>query len=516
VVLIDKLELDFRPGLSVLTGETGAGKSILLDALSLALGSKVDAGLIRAGSDGATVVAEFDDVILKRVISRDGKSKCWINDEPATQKALKERGDNLVEIHGQFTAHGLLDPKSHIRLLDSFGGLGKLAGEVRSAWSALSAAEKKLKELVEFLEKSAEEHDFLLHNIKELQALKPKIGEEEVLASAREKMMGMEKNAAILKDAATVLEAGDGRGAGGVAEKIFSALHILERTKSYQAEIDKLYDAASVVQEVAEAIRPVPFDASELEAAEERLFALRAAARKHKVAVDGLGVVLQKMQEQAAAIQDSGTVRADLEKDVRAKKGEFDKIAALLTQERIAASGRLSKSILKELSELKLGGADFKVEISSTSPSADGYDAALFMIKTNPGTPFAPLDKIASGGELARFMLALRVVMSGESSPKCLIFDEIDTGISGATAAAVGLRLSKLAESQQVIAITHSAQVAGFGDSHFLVSKKSDGKTTAATAEEISGDARVREIARIISGAKINPDAVEAAKKLIK
>ena len=513
VVLIDKLELDFQEGLSVLTGETGAGKSILLDALALALGEKTDAGLIRAGCNTATVVAEFNhETLLKRVISTDGKSKCYINDEPVTQKAMKELGDELVEIHGQFANHSLLDPKTHMQSLDIFGGYDDLSESVKKTYADFHNAEKKLKELKELIAKSAEEREFLEHNVRELEALKPVAGEETQLAEMRQKMMDMEKNAGILKDAAGILEQG-----GGLAEKIFSAAHILERTKSYQTEIDKLYEIGSALQEVADSVKPKDgFDVDDLEAAEERLFALRAAARKHRVTVDELSGQLEKMQTALLAIDDSENVLAKLENEVKAKKTEFDKFANALTQERIAASEELRKRVSSELPDLKLGQADFMVEIKkSASPSACGYDNIQFMIKTNPGMPFAPLDKIASGGELARFMLALRVVLTGEGG-KTLIFDEIDTGISGATAAAVGERLARLAKRQQIIVITHSAQVAGYGGIHFLISKHTDGKTTAARVLEISGDTRVNEIARIISGAKITSDAIATAKTLLK
>ena len=511
VVIIDRLELDFRDGLSVLTGETGAGKSILLDALSLALGAKGDVGLIRAGCDSATVIAEFNDqTLMKRVLSVDGKSKCHINDEPVTLKALKDLGDQLVEIHGQFATHGLLDEKSHILLLDDYGDYGDLAARVKVLYADLRDAEKKLKDLASRVEKAAAEREFLEHNIKELDALKPAAGEEAVLAAAREKMMGMEKNAGILKDAAAILEENE------ISDKCFSAAHVLERTKSYQAEIDRLYEIGSALTEVADAIRPTPFDASDLEQTEERLFALRAAARKHRATVDELPNILSKMRADITEIDNSDEELKKLRVEVERKKSAYESDAKKLTQERIAAADGSAAAVKKELPALKLAQADFMVEIAASgAPTALGNDAVRFMIKTNPGTPWAAIDKIASGGELARFMLALRVVLMKDNNLKTLIFDEIDTGISGATAAAVGLRLAKLAEKQQVFAITHSAQVAGYGDAHFLIAKHTDGKTTSASVQTISGDERVNEIARIISGAKITPDAILAAKELI-
>jgi DNA repair protein RecN (Recombination protein N) len=509
IVLIDRLELDFKGGLTVMTGETGAGKSILLDALALALGAKADIGLIRAGAAEATVVAEFDGVLLKRTISVDGKSKCWVNDEPATQKTLKELGDELVEIHGQFSNHGLLDEKTHVRCLDAFGGYEDLLAGVRTAYGELRDAEKRLNELRELLEKSAAEREFLEHSVRELEAMNPKPGEEESLDDARRRMMDMEKNAGTLRDALAVLEQGD------LAGKIFSAAHILERTKSYRRQIDGLYEAGAALQEIAGEIAPQGgFDVADLEAAEERLFALRAAARKHRVAVGELPVQLEKMRARLDAIDDSDNALKKSEGDVKAKKSSYEKFAGALTQERIAAAAELAELVGAELPDLKLGGAEFRVEIARAAASAGGSDSVRFLIKTNPGTPFAPLDKIASGGELARFMLALRVVLMHGTST--LIFDEIDAGISGATAAAVGLRLAKLARARQAIVITHSAQVAGYGDSHFLIAKTTDGKTTRTGVWEIGGAERVNEIARIISGAKITSDAIKTAKTLLR
>jgi DNA repair protein RecN (Recombination protein N) len=518
VVLIDKLELDFSKGLTVMTGETGAGKSILLDALALALGAKADADLIRAGATEATVVAEFagpsgtddDALLLKRTVTLDGKSKCWINGEPATQKALKDLGDELVEIHGQFANHGLLDEKTHIHSLDALGQYDGLLADVRAAYGELRDAEKRLKELRELLDKSAAEREFLEHSVRELEALNPQAGEENSLAEMRGNMMNMEKNAGILRDAANALEQDN------LAERAFAAAHILERTKSYQAQIDRLYEIGSGLQEIADQIRPSDsFDVHDLEAAEERLFALRAVARKHRVPVDDLADALEKMRGELKKIDNSGDELKKSENDVKTKKSEYEKFADALTRERIAVAAKLRDAVKNELPDLKLGAADFMVDVKPTdSPGANGSDSVRFMIRTNPGTPFAPLDKIASGGELARFMLALRVVLM--HGTRTLIFDEIDSGISGATAAAVGARLAKLGGGQQIIVVTHSAQVAGYGDAHFLIAKQTDGKTTKTGVAKIAGKDRVNEIARIISGAKITGDALAAAKTLLR
>lgn len=519
IILIDRLEIEFSDGLTVMTGETGAGKSILLDALMLALGGKGDADLIRSGAASATVVAEFsapdggDTMMLKRVMTLDGKSKCYINDEPVTQKALKELGDELVEIHGQFANHGLLDEKTHIHSLDAFAGARdgyrELTDGVKQSYADFHDAEKRLKELRELLDKAAGDREFLEHNIKELESLNPRPGEEEALSDARANMMNAEKNAGILKDAAAIIEQ------GFIAEKIFNAAHILERTKSYQPQIDKLYEIGGAVSEIADAIKPDAFDAGDLEMAEERLFALRAAARKHRVGVDELPAHLEKMRGQLNAIDDSDGAVKKLSAEVLAKKSEYEKFANALTRERIAAAAELRALMKKELPDLKLAQADFSVDIKSAPPSAGGSDSVTFMIRTNPGMPFDAIGKIASGGELARLMLALRVVLANGAA-RTLIFDEIDTGISGATAAAVGSRLAALTKRQQAIVVTHSAQVAGYGGAHLLISKNTDGKTTTTSVAEISGAARVNEIARIISGAKITDDAIKAAKTLLK
>ena len=510
IVLIDRLELDLDEGLSVLTGETGAGKSILLDALDLALGGKADGSLVRAGAEVATVIAEFNgDILLKRVISRDGKSKCYINDEPVTQKSLKEAGEGLIEIHGQFANHGLLDDKTHIAALDNYGGYDDLLVGVGAAYREMADAEKRLKELRELVARAAEEREFLEHNVAELESLSPLPGEEAELDATRAQLMGMEKNASTLKDAVAVIEQ------GGLADAVFKAAHILERTKLYQTEIDKLYDIGAALGDIAEKIAPQDYDVNALESAEERLFALRAAARKHRVAVDELPALAIKLRGQLTDIEDSKTAIAKLESEVNSKKNEYEKWANSLSLARIAAAAELRNALLAELPDLKLGQADFEVDIKNSKPSAIGNDAVQFLIKMNPGQPFAPLADTASGGELARLMLAMRVILSVKF-PRTLIFDEIDTGISGATAAAVGARLARLSEAQQVIVITHSAQVAGYGDTHFLISKSTDGKTTTTTVREITKDDRVREIARIISGADITKDAIATAKGLIK
>ena len=527
IVLIDKLNLEFGAGLNVLTGETGAGKSILLDALALSLGARSDTGLLRHGCENAQVIAEFNcpnnleilseqgidfdgTIILRRTLGIDGKSRAWVNDVPVSIKILKQIGDELCEIHGQFENHSLLDPATHINALDEFGGYD--LSSLKNAYNALHSAEKQLKELQELLSRSESEREFLEHNIKELSALNPLPGEEEELATRRAQLMDTEKNAAILNDA--------GESIRGLDEKIFSVAHILQRIKTepnpYSAQINSLYEIAEVASDIENKISPIQTDVSSLEEIEERLFAIRALARKHRIAADQLPEKLNEMTNQLNAIDNSDAELKSLETNVKAAKSEYENIANKITKERIAASEKLKNAIINELPDLKLGQADFKVEISTGTPSANGNDNVIFMIKTNPGTPFAPLHKIASGGELARLMLALRVVLINGSGAKTFVFDEVDTGISGATASAVGARLARLAKNGQALVITHSAQVAGFGDYHFLIEKNSTTDSTVTNVSKIENENRINEIARIISGDKITSESIATAKTLIK
>lgn len=540
IVLIEKLNLSFGDGLNIMTGETGAGKSILLDALSLALGARSDTGLIRNGCDMASVSAEFDFVndtvkqvldengidyndglILRRTLSTDGKSRAWVNDIPVSIKTLKQIGDMIVEIHGQFESHSLLDTSSHLNALDEYACLDNpefmiCLQQTKNAYIDLHESQKQLKQLTEMLEKSANERDFLEHNVAELRKLNPQVGEEEELASIRAKMMDAEKNAAILTDAITVLK----NNGNSLDEQICSVAHILERIKTepnpYSDQIDKLYDVASIVAEIGEQIHPENTDVNDIDSIEERLFAIRGAARKHRCSADELAVKLIDMENQLNAIDNSDAELKKCKKNVDKCMAVFNERADVLSVLRKTAADNLCKKILKELPDLKLGSADFVVGIQDCEPSYNGINDVVFMIKTNPGTPFAPLNKIASGGELSRFMLALRVVLNNPNNKKTIVFDELDTGISGATASAVGERLNKLAQNEQLLVITHSAQVAGFADKHFKISKQSEKDKTTTTVVEIVGDDKINEIARIISGAQITPESIATAKTLIK
>lgn len=541
VVLIDKLNLEFGAGLNILTGETGAGKSILLDALSLALGGRADAGLVRHGTDMATVIAEFDTIndavagimneygienedgmlVLRRTLGTDGKSRAWVNDTPVSVKTLKVIGDELVEVHGQFANHALLNPAMHRNALDDFAtkniaGFDDLLKNVCDAYHTYNSALVRLDEVQDFLAKSAMEQEFLEHNVAELRALNVKPGEEQELSDRRTDIINAQKNAAILNDAVAAM----GRGGDTLDAQIFAVAHILERIKTdpnpYSEQIDALYNAAEMVANVAGQIAPDDIDTDTVDSIEERLFAIRAVARKHHVVADELPNKLSEMEAALNTINNSDAELKKLKSDVIKSKQHYDTLAKKLTNERMTAATELRTQILRELPDLKLGNADFSVEIGETSPGATGHDDITFMIKTNPGMPFAPLHKSASGGELARLMLALRVVLAGENTAHTFIFDEVDTGISGATASAVGNRLNRLAAGFQALVITHSAQVAGFADKHFKIEKTSNGEITTTNVHEITGEDRLNEIARIISGAKITPESLATAKTLIK
>ena len=540
IVLIEKLNLEFGAGLNILTGETGAGKSILLDALSLALGARSDVGLVRHGCDMASVSASFDCVpesvkyvlnefdidyndglILRRTLSTDGKSRAWINDVPVSVKTLKQVGDALVEIHGQFANHTLLNQATHRATLDLFtqnniNNFNQLLLDVKVLYKQYSDAKNRLNELQEMLERSASERDFLEHNVSELRSLNPQIGEEEELATKRAMMMNAEKNTAILGDAISALNPHG----NSLESMIFSVAHILERIKGdenpYQTQIDKLYDIAESVAQISQSLEPENTDMDDMDSIEERLFAIRAAARKHRVSADELPEKLKQMAAQLETIDNSDAELNKLQSLVKKYLSEFNAAAKSLTDARRAAADMLRTRLLAELPELKLGSADFVLEFTDTQPSSHGTDDVTFMIKTNPGSPFAPLHRAASGGELARLMLAMRVVLAGANDTHTFVFDEVDTGISGATASAVGSRLNRLASANQALVITHSAQVAGYADQHFKISKSvTDGKTLTSVCK-ISDDERVNEVARIISGAEITPESITMAKTLIK
>ena len=540
IVLIEKLNLEFGAGLNVLTGETGAGKSILLDALSLALGARSDIGLIRHGCDSAQVIAEFDCVpenaqaivqeydidysdglILRRTLNTDGKSRAWINDIPVSIKTLKQIGDSLVEIHGQFANHRLLNQTTHLDTLDAFAQKNipeykDLLNKVKVNYLQYNQTQKRLQELQETLERSASERDFLEHNVAELQKLNPQVGEEEELSEKRNAMMNAEKNSAILNEAIQTLSPHG----NSIDSMLFSVAHILQRIKGdenpYQAQIDKLYEVADTIAQISQSLEHVGTDMSDMDSIEERLFAIRAAARKHRISPNELPQKQAELEQKLSLIDNSDSEIQATNKALTEHKNTFINSANILHSMRVEAAKILREKLLQELPDLKLGSADFITDITNAESNTNGTDDVTFMIKTNTGAPFAPLQRAASGGELARLMLAMRVVLAGNNDRHTFVFDEVDTGISGATASAVGARLNRLSSSNQSLVVTHSAQVAGFADKHFKISKSVTDDKTITNVHEITGDDKINEIARIISGAEITPEAIATAKTLIK
>jgi DNA repair protein RecN (Recombination protein N) len=544
IVLIDRLDIEFSDGLAVLTGETGAGKSILLDAFALALGGRGDQALVRQGVEQGQVTAVFDvahnhparallasndipvedELILRRVQLTDGRTRAFVNDQPVSVQVLKYVGNALVEIHGQHDERALVDAATHRRLLDAFGGLEDQVAKVEILWEsrreALAAADAHRAEV----ERAKREGDWLCHAVDELNKLSPQTGEETALAERRATMMQAEKVAEDLREAHEVIA-----GASSSVPALSAVIRRLERRAAQAPDLVeptvKALDAAlSALDEshghLETALRAADFDPAELERIEERLFALRAAGRKYNVAVDDLAALARKYNADIALI-DAGEDKLKT-LDAAAKQAEVDyRVAAqTLSQERTKTAAALDKAVNGELKPLKLERAKFSTEIESDSAAAgpNGFDRAEFWVQTNPGTRPGPLMKVASGGELARFLLALKVVLADRGSAPTLVFDEIDTGAGGAVADAIGMRLARLARGVQVLAVTHAPQVAARADRHYLIAKDAleKGKRVATRVTELASERRREEIARMLAGAKVTNEARAAADRLIK
>lgn len=544
IVLIDRLELALDKGLCTLTGETGAGKSILLDALGLALGARADAGLVRQGAEQGSVTAVFDiapahparallteneleaegDLILRRVQTRDGRSRAFVNDQPVSIGLLRQLGDALVEVHGQHDERGLLDASGHRAILDAFGGLEADVAKARRLWAAASAAREALAAHEAMLARAKAEQDYLTHVVAELDELAPQPGEETALAEERTLMMHSEKIAADLSEAEEALS-----GDGGLDARLNIALRRLSRVAEQAAgrldgaiaALDRtLVEAAEARDQVALAMRALEFDPRRLEQAETRLFALRAAGRKHNVAVDNLAELADKLRGQLAEIEGGEATQARLRKEADEAAAAYLLHAKALSASRAKAAAKLDKEVMKELKPLKLDKATFKTQIDvlpEGQGGPDGIDRVSFLISTNPGAPLGPLIKIASGGELSRFVLALKVALASRGSAPTLIFDEVDSGVGGAVAEAVGLRLAELAKAAQVIVVTHSPQVAARAQHHFRISKGGEAEAAkiATRVETLDAPARREEIARMLAGATVTDEARAAADRLI-
>lgn len=543
VVLIDKLDLNFKSGLSVLTGETGAGKSILLDSLGLVMGNRAEASLVRMGEDKLSVTAVFDapkkeselariladneidfedEIIIKRTLSKDGKGKFFINDQPISLKLLKEIGKYLVEIHGQFDNQGLLNPANHLSILDSYGNYAELVSQTKEAYLQYKQSKKQRAEAEEKLLKAKEEEENLRHWVKELEAVATYEGEEEELSQRRHELMNAEKIIENLSYAYNVLTQGTDvqaaiRHAQAAMDK--AAAQVEGKYDEIIASLDRaLIETSEAINQIESASENISMNTNELENIEARLFSLKGLARKHQVSVNELPQVLQNFKSQLDSIEygeEEINRLAKLEQEARQK---YIEVANALSLARKKAAEKLDKSVMAELPPLKMEKAKFITEINKKDESQWndlGFDEVMFTVSTNPNSPQGAINKIASGGELSRFMLALKVNLAQSSSVGTMIFDEVDAGVGGATAQAVGERLARLAKQVQVMVVTHSPQVASRGDNHFKVEKHTENNITTTTVRELNQEERKEEIARMLAGDIITKEARAAADVLI-
>ncbi|MEW9836710.1 DNA repair protein RecN [Mesorhizobium marinum] len=541
IVLIERLDIDFSAGLSVLTGETGAGKSIMLDALSLALGGRGAASLVRNGATQGQVSAVFDvpknhparailaenaleddgDIILRRVQTADGRTRVFVNDQPSSVTLMRDIGRALVEIHGQHDDRALVEPSAHRDLLDAFGGHAGEADACAAAWRLWREREQQLLQHRARVQAASREADYLRASVAELSQLDPQPGEEIELADVRTAMMRAEKVAAEVKDAQDVLS-----GQNSPLPQLASLLRRLQR-KSAEApglldEVTRSLDEALIHLDAAQsgveaAMRATEFDPQKLERSEERLFALRAAGRKFSVPVDDLARTRDSMAADLADLDAGEEKLAGLETQATAAREAYDRAAARLSELRAAAAAALKKAVMAELPALKLDRAEFIVEIATEPDNRTeaGIDQIEFWVRTNPGTRPGPMMKVASGGELSRFLLALKVALADRGSAPTLVFDEIDTGVGGAVADAIGQRLARLSSRVQVLSVTHAPQVAARAATHFLISKSGGKESVSTGIAEMDRAARQEELARMLAGATITEEARAAAGRLL-
>ncbi|WP_342250851.1 DNA repair protein RecN [Sphingomonas sp. OTU376] len=542
VVLIEALDLEFGAGLGVLTGETGAGKSILLDALGLALGARGETGLVRNGAAQAVVTASFEapardgevanifhqnglelepgePLIVRRIVKADGGSRAFLNDQPASAGLLRELAPHLVEIHGQHDDRGMLNPRGHRALLDAFGRCE--VGPVAIAHKAWRDAEAALAVARAEQDVAERDREWLEHAVGELRALAPEAGEEEMLAERRASMQRGEKIASELQGIAELLD-----GSEGGLSQLRQAARVLERIAGDHealaealAAIDRaITEAAEAQDRVDVAAEALAYDPAALEADETRLFELRGQARKHRVQPDALPALLEELAGRLDRVQSGGAGIAKLEAAVHETHAAYADAAKTLSAKRALAAARLDAAVMTELKPLKLDAARFRTMVEPQDEanwSSFGMDRVEFEVSTNPGAPFAPLVKIASGGELSRFILAMKVALAEEGGARTLIFDEIDRGVGGAVASAIGERLARLADTAQVLVVTHSPQVAARGAQHLLIAKSHDGTVTRTGVTPLGAGERREEIARMLSGAEITDEARAQAERLI-
>ncbi len=538
ILLIEALDMEFSAGLNVLTGETGAGKSILLDALGFVLGWRGKADIVRQGAERGEVTAEFsvpdghaihdileqaglpagDSLILRRTNSRDGRKRAFVNDRACSGEILRALSAHLVEIHGQHDDKGLLDAKAHRAMLDDYAGVGTDLEATRAAWRDLDAARKTLEAARAELEEAAKDAEYLRHALGELDDLSPETGEDAVLDKQRRLMQAA---ARIREDIGKAGQALSLDGAEGLMSDAIRWLEdaapqadgrLEEPVEALERALSELAEAQAGVESALEALN---FNPHELEQVEERLFAIRGLARKHAVLPDALPELAEDFRAKLEKIDTGADHIQVLEQAVADAAARYDVLAADLSEKRRAAGARLDAAMARELAPLKMERAVFTTEVSAGEDGPEGRDRVAFTVATNPGAPAGPIDKIASGGELSRFLLALKVCLSARASDLTMIFDEIDRGVGGATADAVGRRLSALAENGQVLVVTHSPQVAALGAHHWLVSKSVEGAVTTTDVRPLDMDARVDEIARMLSGDSVSDEARSAAKVLL-
>lgn len=542
VVLIDKLDLDFQNGFSVLSGETGAGKSILLDSVGLLLGKRAEVGMIRSGCDKlsvcgsfeiadkkgelAALCAEYDldfehEIIIKRTLNQDGKGKIFFNDQPITQKLLKEIGSYLVEIHGQFDNQGLLNPATHLSVLDGYGAYPEKITALKTAFAVYKKAKDNRMSAEAKIAQSKADEDNLRHWVDEFQKMQPRENEQEELEEKRRQMMNAEKILENLDAAYKALNQGGVQSALRQAQAAISRVNVLLNGKFdniYSLLDTALVNADEAGEEIEAASNEVSLNQNELDAVEERLFALKALARKHNTTIEELPLVWQQMEESLLNLERGEDDIENLRKLEEAAYKDYVKKATEVSQARLAAALRLDGKIQAELPDLKMEKARFMTQIS-TKPenqwNENGRDDVCFMVSTNPNTPYGSISKIVSGGELARFMLALKVNLAQTSQVETMIFDEVDTGIGGATAQAVGEKLAKLGEQVQVLVVTHSPQVAAQSKYHYKVEKTTVDNVTTTSLRELSAAEKTEEVARMLSGEHITDEARAAAKVLI-
>jgi DNA repair protein RecN (Recombination protein N) len=538
IVLVDRLDLEFEPGLGVLTGETGAGKSILLDALGLALGARAETGLVRAGQESASVSAEIElpldhpalsllneqtvepepgeALIIRRTLRSDGGSRAFVGGASVPAGLLREFGALAVEIHGQHDDRGLLNPRGHRALLDAFGKLD--LAPVERAWAEVTRIEAELLDARSAAAAAERDREWLEHASAEIAALSPEEGEETRLAEERAAMQAGLKAGESLTGLDELLGGSD-----GVLAQLRQAARRIERGAADHpllaealAALDRaLIEASEAEDRIARAAEAMAFDPARLEQVETRLFDIRGLARKHRVEADALAAMCVQMREQLTAIQAGGERIAELDRQLLGARDAYAAAADVLSRQRHQAAARLDAAVAAELAPLKLDAARFRTAISGAEPGPAGTERVEFEVSTNPGAPFGPLTRIASGGELSRFILALKVALAEAGSAATMIFDEVDRGVGGAVASAIGERLARLAEQSQVLVVTHSPQVAARASHHYRIEKLHGDTGTRTTVRKLSADERREEIARMLSGASITEEARAQASRLL-